>query len=164
MIVRNAVAEDIPAITEIYGQSVLNDAASFEIDPPDADEMVRRWTVIIAAGYPYLVACDDNGSVAGYAYASAYRPRPAYGATVENSVYVSLNFRRRGVARLLLEALMKACRAHGARQMVAVIGDRGTTGSMALHEALGFRHVGTLEKIGCKFDRWIDVVLMQKEL
>jgi len=164
MLVREAREADMTAITAIYGHSVLTEAGSFETVPPDGDEMTRRWRAMQESGFPYLVASTPAGTITGYACAGAYRPRPAYAASVECSVYVDDGYRRQGVGRLLVTALIAACQARGYAQMVAVIGDRENAGSIALHDALGFRHVGTLEKIGRKFDRWIDVVLMQKAL
>ena len=100
----------------------------------------------------------------GYAYASAYRPRPAYRNTVENSVYVEPGRERQGIGRALLKALLEACERCGFRQVVAVIGDSGHEASIGLHHALGFRMVGTLQSAGFKFGRWIDIVLMQRAL
>lgn len=164
MIVRDAVADDMDAVAAIYGRSVVSEASSFELEPPSIAEITRRWREITSAGYPYLVAQSDDGSIAGFAYVSGYRPRPAYAATVENSVYVADDHRRRGVARLLMGELITVCRAGGTRQMIAVIGDPDCTGSVALHQALGFESVGRLKGVGRKFNRWIDVALMQKTL
>ena len=164
MQVREATVEDMEAVTAIYGFSVRNETASFELEPPDVATMTDRWQSTRDAGYPYLVACDDAGCVIGYAYASAYRPRAAYAGSVENSVYVSPDHRRKGVARRLLEGLIAACQTCGYRQMIAVISDPRNSGSIGLHKALGFRSVGTLTGVGRKFDEWIDVVLMQKVL
>jgi len=162
--VRKAHETDLPAITAIYGASVACEAASFELSPPDVPEMTRRWRRLVDAGYPYLVAVDPTGTIAGYAYAGAYRPRPAYAATVESTIYVDQAFRRRGVARQLMAALVTACQAKGATQMIAVIGEPDHSPSVALHEDLGFRTVGRLVGVGRKFDRCIDSVLMQKAL
>lgn len=164
MRVRDAVAEDLPEITAIYGYSVLNELATFELDPPSEEVMLERWRTVRDGGYPYLVAVDAEDRVAGYAYTSAFRPRPAYRATVENSVYVGPDFRRAGVGRLLLSVLVDRCAAASFREMIAAIGDPENAGSVPLHQALGFRTVGTLQRVGRKFDRWVDVVMMQKTL
>lgn len=156
-------SEDLPAITAIYGHAVRHGTASFELEPPTLDEMQRRWQLLVDAGYPYLVA-RRAGRVAGYAYASAYRARPAYGATVENSVYVDPAQQGGGVGRRLLDALVEACTQRGYRQLVAVIGDSANTGSRRLHEAAGFDLVGTLRAVGFKHGRWLDTVLMQRAL
>ncbi|MEO1398586.1 MAG: N-acetyltransferase family protein [Pseudomonadota bacterium] len=161
--VRNANADDCDQIAAIYGRSVLEEAASFEIEPPDAAEMAQRMAAVQVAGFPYLVAVDDK-TVLGYAYASAFRPRPAYRFTVENSVYVSPLAHRRGVARALLKTVIQRCEARGYRQMIAAIGGADNAASIGLHRALGFREAGRYEAVGFKFDRWHDVVLMQRAL
>lgn len=154
---------DIPAVTAIYRHAVLTGRASFELDPPDEAEMLRRWRGLREGGYPYLVGLED-GAVAGYAYAGPYRPRPAYRSTVENSVYVAEAFRKRGVGRVLLASLIEAASVRGFRQMVAVIGDSANTPSIRLHEALGFTHAGVLRAVGWKDGTWLDTVQMQRPL
>ena len=161
--IRPATAADIPAITAIYAHAVLHGTASFEIEAPDETEMARRQAVLLAGGYPYLVA--ENGShIAGYAYAGPYRARPAYRWSVEDSVYVDPNSHRRGVGRALLERLIAEATQRGFRQMIAVIGDSAQTSSIDLHRTLGFRTIGTIENVGYKFNRWLDTVLMQRDL
>ena len=161
--IRDGGEADVAAIAAIYHHHVLHGAASFEIEPPDAAEMARRRRTVVDGGYPYLVA-EQDGRVVGYAYASAYRPRPAYRNTIENSVYVEPGRERQGIGRVLLAALLEACEQRGFRQVVAVIGDSGHEASIGLHRALGFRMVGTLRSAGFKFGRWIDIVLMQRAL
>ncbi|MGI9407062.1 MAG: GNAT family N-acetyltransferase [Hyphomicrobiaceae bacterium] len=163
MNVRPAERKDIPAVTGIYGASVLSEPISFETEPPDETEMVRRWQAVIESGHPYFVAVSGE-EVVGYCYASAYHTRPAYAATVECSVYVHQDHRRSGAGRALMTTLLEACKTNGSAQMIAIIGDSGNTGSIGLHASLGFRHVGVLEKVGYKFGRWLDVVIMQREL
>lgn len=160
---RPAAPADIPAITAIYAHAVTHGTASFELGPPDEEEMARRMAALLEGGFPYLVATRD-GAVLGYAYAGPYRPRPAYRNTVENSIYVSPDARRLGVARTLLTALIGECEARGFRQMVAVIGDRESRASLGLHESLGFRLIGIAEAVGYKHGRWLDQILMQKTL
>lgn len=161
--VRGSRDGDVPAIRDIYAFHVLHGLASFEEEPPPVEEMARRRAGVLAGGYPHLVA-ELDGEVVGYAYASAYRPRPAYRFTVENSVYVREGVRGRGVGRALLGALIERCEHGPWRQMIAVIGDTGNEPSIGLHEAFGFRRVGTLQAVGFKFGRWVDSVLMQREL
>ena len=163
--IRPADAADIPAITAIYAHAVQHGTASWELDPPDATEMLRRQEAILAGGYPYLVA-ERGSAILGYAYAGAYRPRPAYRATVENSIYIAPEAQGYGVGAALLDALMTACAARGFRQMIAVIGDGtgASVGSRRLHERAGFRLIGVAEKVGYKHGRWLDQMLMQKEL
>jgi L-amino acid N-acyltransferase YncA len=161
--IRPATPADIPAITRIYAHAVRHGTASFELDPPDEAEMTRRMRALFDGGYPYLVA-EAEEVVAGYAYAGAYRTRPAYRFSVENSVYVAPEAHRRGIGRLLLDALISECEARGYRRMIAVIGDSAQTASIELHRAAGFKLVGAFEGVGYKFDRWLDTVLMQRPL
>lgn len=161
--IRDATPADIAAITAIYEPAVLEGTASFELEPPDQAEMARRMASILAGGYPYLVA-EHGGRVIGYAYASAYRTRPAYRWSVENTVYISPAAKRTGCGRTLLEALIEACVAKGYRQMIAVIGDSGHSASIGLHRALGFTFCGTIHSVGYKHGRWLDSVIMQRAL
>lgn len=156
-------ADDLPAIQAIYAEAVRFGTASFELDPPDLTEMQARWQKVVTAGFPYLVALRQ-GEVVGYAYAGAYRPRPAYRGTVENSVYVAPAAQGLGVGRALIRALIAECTAAGFRQMVAVIGDSANAASIGLHRAMGFEPVGTLRSVGWKHGRWLDSVLMQRRL
>lgn len=160
---RTCTADDIPAIAGIYAEAVIHGSASFELAAPGEDEMAARHAALVDAGHVYIVA-TLGGAVVGYAYTSAYRPRPAYGATVENSVYVRPDLHRMGVGRALLARLIEDAEASGFRQMVAVIGDSANQGSVSLHERLGFRLVGTLESVGWKHGRWLDTLLMQRSL
>ena len=161
--VRPATPADIPAITRIYAHAVRHGTASFELEPPDEAEMTRRQRALLDGGYPYLVA-EIDGSVTGYAYAGPYRARPAYRFSVENSIYVAPQAHRRGIGRVLLDALIAECEMRGYRLMIAVIGDSAQAPSIALHRAAGFKMVGAFEGVGYKFDRWLDSVLMQRPL
>lgn len=163
LLVRPATLSDIAAITAIYRPAVIDGTASWEYDPPDEAEMARRFAAIDAAGYPYLAA-EKAGTVIGYAYASAYRTRPGYRFTVENSVYVAAGTQRSGAGRVLLAELIERCAAKGYRQMVAVIGDSSNQASIGLHRAQGFTFCGVIHAIGWKHGRWIDSVLMQRAL
>lgn len=162
--VRPSAEADIGSIAAIYGHHVLHGTGSFEIEPPDAEEMRRRRADVLARGLPYLVAEGHDGAILGYAYAGAYRPRAAYRNTVENSVYVRHDVNGRGIGRLLLQELLTQCEALGVRQMVAVVGDSANLASVRLHEAFGFRLVGTLHSVGRKHGRWLDTVLLQRAL
>ncbi len=161
--IRPATRADIPAVTRIYAHAVRHGTASFELEPPDEAEMMRRQRALLDGGYPYLVA-EAHGTVLGYAYAGPYRTRPAYRYTVENSIYVAPTAQRRGIGRVLLAQLIKECEARGYRLMIAVIGDSAQTASIELHRAAGFTLVGTFEAVGYKFERWLDSVLMQRPL
>jgi L-amino acid N-acyltransferase YncA len=160
--IRSTAEGDLPAVQAIYAHHVLTGAASFELDPPDRDEIRQRWSAIIAGGYPHLVAAE-GGEILGYAYAGAYRPRPAYRYSVEDSVYVRADRHGRGLGRALLDRLIAECERRGFRQMIAVIGDN-LPASIALHRAAGFEPAGRMRAVGHKFGRWCDTTLMQRAL
>lgn len=160
---RPADDADVPAILAIYADEVLRGTATFEYEPPDEAEMARRLKAVVDAGYPWLVATLD-GEVAGYAYASSYRPRIGYRFTVEDSVYVRRDLRGRGVGRRLLPCLIEACVARGFVTMIAVVGDATNEGSIALHQACGFEVAGRFPAVGFKFDRWLDSVHLVRRL
>jgi phosphinothricin acetyltransferase len=162
-LIRPATPADIPAITRIYADAVRHGTASFEIVPPDEPEMARRQGALLKGGFPYLAA-EIDGSVAGYAYAGAYRTRPAYRWSVEDSVYIDPAMQGRGIGRALLEALIREAERRGFRQMIAVIGDSAQTPSIELHRRAGFHTIGTIENVGFKHGRWLDSVLMQRAL
>jgi L-amino acid N-acyltransferase YncA len=161
--IRPATAADLSAITEIYEHAVRHGTATFELVPPNLAEMTRRFGVLMDGGFPYLVAILE-GRVVGYAYAGAYRPRPAYRFTVENSVYLEPAIHRRGIGLQLLERLITECEARGYRQMIAVIGDSDNAGSIGVHTRCGFQMIGTHPSVGFKFGRWLDTVMMQRAL
>jgi phosphinothricin acetyltransferase len=161
--IRPATAADLPAITGVYEQAVLCGTATFELVPPDLGEMTRRFGVLMEGGFPYLVAALE-GRVIGYAYAGAYRPRPAYRFTVENSVYLEPAIHRRGIGLQLLQRLIAESETRGYRQMIAVIGDSANAGSIGVHTRCGFQMIGTHPNVGFKFGRWLDTVMMQRAL
>jgi phosphinothricin acetyltransferase len=161
--VRDSVAEDMTAIQAIYAHHVLKGLGSFEEVPPDVDEMIARRGRSLAVGLPYLVA-EVDGAIAGFAYAGPFRERSAYRHTVENSVYVAPDRRGEGVGQTLLAVLIERCTRIGFHQMVAVIGDSENLASIRLHEQAGFRRAGVLRSVGHKFGRWVDSVLMQRQL
>ena len=162
-ILRPATPLDIPAITAIYRPAVLAGTASFELEAPGEDEMLRRFRAITDAGFPYFVA-ELDGRVAGYAYVNAYRTRPAYRFTVEDSVYIAPDAQGKGIGRALLERLIATCRDDGFRLMIAVIGDSAQFASIQLHRRAGFRFCGTIHSVGYKFGRWLDSVIMELPL
>jgi L-amino acid N-acyltransferase YncA len=163
VLVRDAREEDMAAIQAIYAREVLHGIASFEEVPPSTQDMLTRRAGVLALGLPYLAA-ELAGQVVGYSYATAYRPRPAYRHTIEDSVYVAEGMQGRGIGRALLSALIARCETGPWRQMIAVIGDSGNAGSIALHRQQGFRLVGTFEAVGFKLGRWVDTVHMQRPL
>ena len=163
LLVRDATATDMAAIQVLYAHHVLHGLATFEEVPPSAAEMAQRRDAVLKAGLPYLVA-ELDAQVVGYAYATAYRPRPAYRHTIEDSIYVGHGFSGRGIGSALLRTLIQRCELGDWRQMLAVIGNSGNAGSIALHRRLGFEPIGTLRSVGFKLGRWVDTVLMQRPL
>lgn len=163
--IRDGRADDIPVITTIYADAVRHGTASWELEPPSQGEMQRRFEALVADGYPFLVA-HRGEDILGYAYAGAYRPRPAYRSTVEDSIYLARQAQRMGIGRALLAALIAACEARGFRQMIAVIGDGNgaSQASRRLHEQAGFQLIGIAKSVGYKHGRWLDQMLMQREL
>jgi L-amino acid N-acyltransferase YncA len=161
--IRPATEADLPFVTQIYEHAVLYGTATFELVPPDLAEMTRRFHALMEGGYPYLVAVLD-GRVVGYAYAGAYRPRPAYRFTVENSIYLDPASHRRGIGLKLMQRLIAESEARGYRQMIAVIGDSANAGSLGVHSKTGFQMIGTHPNVGLKFGRWLDIVMMQLAL
>ena len=153
---------DIPAITAIYRHYVEHSTATFDLEAPGATAMAEKFGHMVDEGHPVIVA-ERNGAVVGYAYASTYRPRPAYRFTCEDSIYLHPDATGAGLGKTLLNELIAQSRSYGFKQMIAVITSEGA-GSVALHEKLGFRHIGRHDKLGLKFDRWLDIIHMQLEL
>jgi len=162
-LLRPAQDADLPAIQAIYAHAVLHGTGTFETEVPEVPEMARRRAEVLSRGLPWLVA-ERDGVVLGYAYANYFRPRMAYRFCLEDSIYLAPEAQGQGIGRLLLAELIARCEALGARQMLAVIGDAANAGSIGVHKALGFEHTGVLKSSGWKFDRWLDVVLMQRTL
>lgn len=163
LLLRPSTPADLPAITSIYGWHVSHGTGTFELEPPPLDEMSRRRDEVLARGLPWLVA-EQRGEVAGYAYANPFRPRLAYRFALEDSIYLAPDARRQGLGSLLLSELIARCQALGARQMFAVIGDSANAASVAVHRRCGFSDVGIMRSAGWKFERWLDVVIMQRTL
>ncbi len=139
--------------------------ATFEEVAPTAADWRRRLGGLAAGNLPFLVAeAEADRSVCGFAYASPWRPKPAYRYTVEDTVYLSPDHTGRGIGSALLGGLLAGCAEVGARQVIAVIADTGSDASAALHRRFGFTQAGLLSGVGRKHGRWIDTVLMQKDL
>ncbi len=163
LIITNAREVDFEEIQKIYSHYVETATISLEEISPNVDEMISRWRGSVDKSLPYLVAKVD-GVVAGYAYAFPYRSRTAYRFTVEESVYVSKNYHGLGIGKKLLCELISQCKNKGYHQMLAVIAGTDNEASIKFHQNLGFKKSGVLEKFGFKFNKWIDTVLMQREL
>lgn len=162
-VIRDWAPADAAACAAIYAPSVLGSTASFELIAPDAAEIARRFGALRAEGYPVLVA-ERDGHVLGYAYAGAFRARPAYRHTVEHSVYVDGSVQGQGIGRRLVGALVAICASRGFRRMIGVVADPAQARSVDFHRALGFVEAGLLRGVGRKFDRDLDILLLQREL
>lgn len=162
--IRASTESDIPAISAIYRHHVLHGTGTFEVDPPSEQDMAARRADVLARGLPYLVAEDEDGRILGFCYANWFKPRPAYRFSAEDSIYVADAARGRGVGRRLLQALSDQAQAAGVRKLLAVIGDSANAGSIGVHRAAGFSEIGVIRSVGWKFDRWLDIVLMEKTL
>ncbi len=166
-IVRPSRDEDLPQITAIYAHHVLHGNGTFETEPPTLQEMTQRRADVLSKGLPYLVATGQGplqGQVLGYAYCTWFKPRPAYRFSAEDSVYVAPLLAHQGIGRALLAELAARAEQAGIRKLIAVIGDSNNLGSIGVHQAAGFSHVGVLAACGWKFGQWLDVVLMEKAL
>lgn len=162
--IRPSLDSDLGTITAIYAHHVLHGTGTFETTPPTEQEMASRRADVLSKGLPYLVVEDDTGGVIGFAYCNWFKPRPAYRYSAEDSIYLAPQAHGRGLGRLLLEELMAQAERAGVRKLIAVIGDSANQGSIGVHRACGFTHVGVLANCGWKFDRWLDVVLMDRTL
>lgn len=158
-----ATAHHIPAIQQIYAWHVLYGSATFETEPPDAEEMQQRLNALLDKGGIWLVALEEN-AVIGYCYLAPYRPRYAYRFTLEDSIYLHPERTGRGAGRALLTEAIRLAEARGFRQIVAVIAGNDNLASMGLHRALGFREAGRLQAVGFKHGRWLDTHFMQLAL
>ena len=163
LLIRPSSPADLPAITAIYAHHVTHGKGSFELEAPDLDEMSRRRSDVLAKGLPHLVA-SRGAEVLGFAYAGAFRPRPAFRFMAEDSIYIHADHAGQGLGRALLAELLRHCEVLGIRQMLAVIGDSANASSMGLHRSLGFEQSGILKASGWKHGQWLDTVFMQKSL
>jgi phosphinothricin acetyltransferase len=163
MIIRPSEPSDLPEIQAIYAHHVLHGTGTFEETPPSLEDMIRRYDGVLARGWCWLVAADATG-ILGYAYYTQIRDRSAYRYCAEDAVYVRDDVRGQGVGKALVARLLDEAAERGFRQMIAVIGDSDNVGSIGVHSSLGFRHIGTLRSVGCKYGRWLDAVYMQRGL
>ena len=161
--IRSTNSDDLDAIADIYAHHVRTGVATFELDAPDVPELRRRFDAVKAVGLPFLTAVLD-GEVAGYAYCTPWKTRPAYRHTVEDSVYLAPHAVGRGVGGRLLDRLLDDCGRAGIREIIAVIVDTDGEASLALHRSRGFVDAGRLKAVGFKHGRWLDTVLLQRTL
>ena len=162
-IIRPSQDSDISQITAIYAHHVHHGTGTFEVEPPNEADMTQRRADVLSKSLPYLVAAEGE-QLLGFAYCNWFKPRPAYRFSAEDSIYLAPEAAGRGLGRALLAELMTQAERAGVRKLIAVIGDSNNLGSIGVHRSAGFSHVGTLKSCGWKFERWLDVVLMDKAL
>lgn len=162
-LIRHSCSHDIDAITAIYTHHVLHGTGTFEIVPPSRTDMAERRSDVLAKGLPYLVA-EQAGQVVAFAYCNWFKPRPAYRFSAEDSIYLAPDRHGYGLGRALLAELTAQAENAGVRKLIAVIGDSANAGSVGVHRSAGFTPVGVLKACGWKFEKWLDVVLMEKTL
>jgi len=161
--IRPSTDADLAAITRIYAHHVLNGTGTFETSPPSEEDMRTRRADVLGKNLPWLVL-EQHGIVRGFAYGNWFKPRPAYRFSVEDSIYMASDAAGKGLGKLLMTELLAQLERRGIRKVMAVIGDSANAGSIGLHLAAGFQHVGVIDACGWKFGRWLDIVLMQRPL
>ena len=162
MLIRDADEADLPAILAIHNDAVLHSTAIWSVHPVDLADRAAVLTERRQRNYAFLVAVERD-TLLGYATFGDFRPHDGYFRTVEHSIYVHTDHRRKGVARALLPHLIEAAKRIGKHVMVGGI-DAANAGSIALHEAFGFAPVGLMPQVGFKFGRYLDLLFMQKIL
>jgi len=162
-VIRPAAPEDLDGVAAIFGHYVRTSVVTFEVTPPTVEYWRRVRDELDQRGLPFLV-CECAGQVAGYAYATPWRAKPAYRHTVESTIYLAPDHTGRGIGRLLLGALLQSCTSAGVEQVIAVVADSGNPASASLHRACGFTEAGRLRNVGRKHGRLIDTLLFQRDL
>ncbi len=161
--IRLATESDVPAILAIYNDAVLHTTASWDYEPATLDQRVRWFELHRQQKLPVIVAESALGTVMGWGSLSKFREKIGYQFTVEHSVYVAAGYRRQGIGRTMLLALIDCARNLGMRVMVGGV-DAANEPSIALHRALGFEQVAYFRRVGYKFERWLDLIFFQREL
>lgn len=161
MSIRLADIKDIADIMEIYNEAVLNTTATFDTEPRTIEQQ-KEWLDQHGGKYPVLVY-ESDGIVAGWASLSRWNERPAYSNTVENSIYIRKDYRRRGIGRMLLGELISYAVKYGHHTIISRIAEGNET-SIKMHREAGFDIIGVMKEAGMKFGRYIDVTIMQKML
>jgi phosphinothricin acetyltransferase len=162
-VVRPATRDDLNAVAAIFAHYVTTSVVTFEQTPPSVAHWQDLHTDLAGRSLPFLV-CAVGDAPIGYAYATPWRTKPAYGRTVEDSIYLTPDHTGRGLGHRLLHALLTGCAAVGVEQVIAVIADGGDPTSTALHRAHGFTDAGRLRRVGYKHGRHLDTVLLQRDL
>ena len=159
---RDATAADLDGLVAIYNDVIANSTAVFSNQPVTVEERRASWQARTAQGYPVVVAHDEHG-VAGFATFGDFRAWPGYRFTVEHTLHVRADARGRGIGTELLRELIRRASALGKHVMIAGV-DADNAASIRLHERLGFTTAGNLRQVGYKFDRWLDLVFLQRLL
>ena len=158
----DATEEDLAGLLAIYNEVIATSTAIYSCDPVTLEERQQWWRARTAQGYPVLIARDEQG-VAGFATFGDFRAWPGYRFTVEHSVHVRAAGRGRGVGTLLVQALLARAAALGKHVMIAGV-DAANAAAIRFHERLGFEKSGHLREVGYKFERWLDLVFLQRRL
>jgi phosphinothricin acetyltransferase len=156
---RSADEPDLPSILEIYNDAILTTTAVYEYAPHTLAMRAAWYTDKVRLGIPVVVA-ESDGRVVGFASYGSFRAWPAYQYAVEHSIYVHPEFRRRGIAKLLLQRLIELVREKGMHTLIAGI-DAENTHSISLHRSFGFVETGHFREVGFKFGKWLDLKFMQ---
>jgi phosphinothricin acetyltransferase len=162
--IRDARAQDLPDVREIYNHYVKNSVVTFDEDTMSLAQWRQKFTYLAKLEMPFIVAESPSGQVLGYALVTPWKQKKAYRYTVENSIYLGPASTGKGLGRALLAALIDRSTAAGIKEIIAVIADAGAEPSIRLHEQFGFEEVGRMGKVGFKFNRWLGTVLLQKSL
>jgi phosphinothricin acetyltransferase len=162
--IRDARAEDLPDIREIYNHYVRNSVVTFDEDEMTLKEWRLKFAYLVKLDMPFIVAESPSGQVLGYALVTPWKQKKAYRYTVENSIYLGPASTGKGLGRALLGELLERSTVAGIKEVIAVIADSGADASITLHERFGFEEVGRMGKVGFKFNRWLGTVLLQKSL
>lgn len=161
--IRPASTADLPGILEIYNEAVLHTTATYDYEPRTLEQRAAWFEERTREGYPVFVAVDDAGRVVGWSALNPYHARIGYRFTAENSVYVAADMRGQGIGKMLLPPLIAGAQTKGLHAIIAAI-DAENAASIRLHAAFGFEKVGHFKQTGFKFNRWLDVVYMERLL
>ena len=162
--IRDAAADDLAHIREIYNHYVLNSTVTFDEKPATIGEIRRKFASVQKLGFPYIVAVSPSGQILGYAYVYPWKEKAAYRYTVENSIYLGPASTGKGLGKVLLGELITRSKAAGIKEIIAVIADKGAEGSIKIHKDYGFKDIGHMGRVGFKFGRWLGTYMMQKSL
>ena len=162
MEIRDAGADDLPGLLAIYNDVIATSTAIYTEQPATLDDRMAWWNARVAQGYPVLVATDSTG-VVGFASFGDFRAWPGYKFTVEHSIHVRADRRGGGVGSALMRVLIARAAALGKHVMIAGV-DADNQASLRFHERLGFSRVAHFRQVGFKFERWLDLVFLQRFL